>query len=127
MGTLDSKHENKLVRHAMGLLAHRDILAGSLLEQTLLNGLAVNGWIAEGPLYVAFMPKNIFSGRTVTTLANAYDDWIELMKHKHSLWSFIPKDKNENVMLCTHAAYTEASKEKRAAGRFVPSKLTRRR
>lgn len=111
------KQEQKcaIYQKAICLIKPRPLF-GSILEEFMLRELNyMEGWLPEKYLYGRFMPLGQLSSNDVLDLADKYDGWVESMKAKHNLWSFIPKKRTEDVILCTFSEM----KKRRRNGRFV--------
>lgn len=90
---------------ALEKLVYHPLLQCSLFEKYILELLAQHdGWITEATLFYELVPRGMVNMIYFTDLANKYDAYIEEMKLKHNLWTYIPKAKDENVILCTDEA-----------------------
>lgn len=96
---------------ALKLLEYSPLFNAYPLEIHLLDCLEKGLWsIYESQVYNYLFPKGFHTKchDDFVELADAYDDFIEEMKHKHNLWTFIPKDVRDNVLLVTDKAKRKA-------------------
>ena len=94
----------KRYKAALRLLQYSPLLKAYPLELYMLECLERGlGSINESQVYNYIIPSGFHtkSYDEFAELADAYDEFIEEMKYKHKLWTFIPKNVKENVLLVT--------------------------
>ena len=111
-------------RRASNLLKYRPLLMTYPLELILLDQLdRDNGVLPEGLLYDVVFPLAFVSKSNLNfiKLADRYDAFIEEMKYKHTLWTFIPKSVKDNVLLTTEAGKKRVEADPESIGSWKPS------